>query len=971
MCMTFNEQNTVEKPIIAFLKEKLGFEYREPADFSELRDSENEYIITSLLEESLVALNPGIDEDTVASVVREVKRIGTDTDFLDKLRNGVLITRPGAEQAQTYKLLDFENPESNSFVVTNQFYFQGNSNNIRPDVVIFVNGLPLVIIEAKSPTASEGVSFRDGIDQIKRYEKDAPNLFLPNCFNIATDGINTVYGATGAPPKYFLQWRDDKLSEELGGDLEMSLCVLLKKEHFLDIVQNFILFERSQDGVLVKKIARYQQVRATNKMVDRVVSGEKRKGLIWHTQGSGKTFTMFFTAWKLRFHPALNNPKVFVIIDRIDLDNQMYDAFIGVGGQNIIRVKSGEDLANKIQSPERGIFITTLQKFKELDEHVQNLDNNVVVLSDEAHRGDEGITGINVRNAFPNAFFFGFTGTPIDKKNRNTFRNYEGGDRRYLDYYSIQQAIDDGVTVSVTYEARLSKFFVDKERLEEEFLYITDDLSEKERDALTEKYARIGEFVKKPERMKTIARDIVEHYRSYIEPSGFKAQIVAYDREAVAEYKELLDKMIPSEHSAVVLSFYTGNSEALREYNIGKREQEKIIEEFKDPNSQLKFLIVCDMLLTGFDAPIEQVMYLDRPLRDHALLQAIARTNRVYKNKEAGKVIDYFGITNNLSKALNFDEEVIETALVDIGVKKGEFVTVFNEVMNIFEGVDMKDPSIENLRKCLSGFIDNNEKREHFRGAFARLKNLFEFLSPDPFLKKYMQQFEWVVKFHIAFLKKFNDSPDWRVLKEYGEKIQRFIRESGVIDYEGLIKNSNEISIGEMVAGEQPDGADLIEEAFGLKASITKLISPYADSNPAYQKFSERLLAIQRDFNSRQISLLDRVREYRQLRKDIQEEQERVKKIGLSMKEHGLLMSLQEFVSDTDEEVLIAFVKDLYARIEQILDPGWEKSIRRDEFTRTIKQTAQGIILEEYKGILTPSDLPKFLNRLVDIMQDR
>src|SRR3989338_2522854 len=440
--MRFNEQVTIENYIIKFIKDKLGFEYIKPEEFTKYRELETEYIITPLLERAISALNPTANESEIKSVIREVRKIDANDDFLKTLREGVNLMNTETRQMQDYKLIDFINPANNQFVVTNQFYFEGDTENIRPDIMVFVNGLPLVDIEAKSPTASEAVNFENGIDQIKRYEKVARKLFIPNCFNIASDGLKTVYGATGAQKQYFFQWRDEEIEKELGGELEMTLFSLLKKSRFLDIVQNFILFEKEKEK-LVKKIARYQQMRATNKIVERVVTKEKRQGLIWHTQGSGKTLTMYFTAWKLRFNKQLDNPKIFILVDRVDLDDQIFETFTNAGGKNIIRVTSRKDLEEKIQSPEKGIFITTIQKFSELGEKVESLDENVIILSDEAHRGNEGVSGINMRNAFKKAFFFGFTGTPIDKTHTNTFRNYEGEGRRYLDYYSIQQAIDD------------------------------------------------------------------------------------------------------------------------------------------------------------------------------------------------------------------------------------------------------------------------------------------------------------------------------------------------------------------------------------------------------------------------------------------------------------------------------------------------------------------------------------------------
>lgn len=979
--MKFNEQVTVENYIIKFIKDKLGFEYIKPEEFAKYREFETEYIITPLLERAISALNPTANESEIKNVIREVRKIDNNEAFLKALRDGINLMNPQTRQMYDYKLLDFDNPESNQFVVTNQFYFEGDIENIRPDILIFVNGIPLVDIEAKSPTASEGVSFENGIDQLKRYEKVARKLFIPNCFNIASDGLKTVYGATGAPKQYFLQWRDEDVEKELGGELEMTLFSLLSKQNFLDIVQNFILFEKEKEK-LVKKIARYQQMRATNKIVERVVNREKRQGLIWHTQGSGKTLTMYFAAWKLRFNKQLANPKVFILVDRVDLDDQIFETFTNAGGKNIVRVTSRKDLEEKIQSPEKGIFITTIQKFSELGDKVENLDENVIVLSDEAHRGDEGKSGIKMRDAFKKAFFFGFTGTPVDKKNTNTFRNYEGEGQRYLDYYSIQQAIDDGATIPVTYEARLSKFSIDEEKLDQQFEEIAGDLPDKQKTELVKKYGKKAVLVKLPKRMEAVARDIVEHYKLYVEPNGFKAQVVAYDREAVAAYKNLFDKLVPAEWSAVVYSPGDPNSDAddLKVYNTSKREREQIIEKFKDPKSSLKFLLVCDMLLTGFDAPIEQVMYLDKPLRDHNLLQAIARTNRVYKNKEAGKIIDYYGITRNLYDALDFDEDVIDSAMIDIERVKARFADVLNDVMKIFVGVNIEDPSIGNLRRCLRIFTDNQDKQKYFVERYMKLKSLFEFLSPDPFLKQYIRPFEWVTSFYLAFLKAFRSKEDRYLLEEYGEKVRELIQRSNIIDYEGITKNFRELRVNDLYTLERLKGMDEEEKAMNIEKMLKIEIAMHIHEDPAYQKFSVRLMAIRKEFEQNQIDLAERIRRYEQLMADMKTKGDEAKQLGLSLKEYGLYTISQEYLLSKNkkagvvremsiaEDPLRQLVQDITFRLDDVLDSGWQDSSKRDTFIKDIKQILQELILKDYKGCFEVNDFPKFLNRLVDII---
>lgn len=964
--MKFNEQYTVENHVIKFLEEKLGYEYIKPQEFAKLREFENEYVITPLLLKAVKRIN-GIDEDEAISVVREVKKIDNNEAFLRVLRDGVNLKDLQTGKMRDYYVVDFDTPENNQFVVTNQFYFEGNSENIRPDVMVFLNGLPVVDIEAKSPTAASNVNYSNAVGQIKRYERNAFKLFWPNCFNIATDGLQTVYGATYAPAQYFLRWRDEELEKKTGGELEMTLTALLTKERLLDIVRNFILFEKEKERT-VKKIARYQQLRATNKIVERVSGGDQKRGLIWHTQGSGKSLTMFFTAWKLRFDKALKNPKIFILVDRIDLDDQIYETFVNCGGKNVVRVDSRKELEKKIQSPERGIFISTIQKFSELGNEIENLDENIIVLSDEAHRDNEGVSAINLRSSLKNAFFFGFTGTPIDKVTLNTHRNFGVEGERYLDYYSIQQAVDDGATLPVTYEARLSKFFIDEEKIDKQFEELTQGLSEKERDQISKKYGKKEAIVKLDRRMRAVAQDIVEHFKLYVEPAGFKAQIVCYDREATAKYKELLDELVPKEWSAVIYSPGDPNTSAeeLQKYNTTKAKREKLINEFKDSNSPLKFLLVCDMLLTGFDAPVEQVMYLDKPLWDHNLLQAIARTNRVYPNKGAGKVIDYYGITKSLHKALNFDESVVDSAMINIDKLKEEFVEVLEEIMGVFGGVSIEDPSIENLRRCLKIFAENTDKQKFFREKYARLKLLFEILSPDPFLKTHIRAFEWLTSVFIAFDKEYGaKTTDAELLAEYGEKVKLLIQQR--VDYEGITKNFRELNVNDLYVMERLNKMDDEEKALNLEKMLKQEISINVDTNPAYKKFSERLSAIRKEFEQNQIDLSERIKRYQTLLEDIKKKGDEAKELGYSLKEYGLFVISEEFV-EGDKDVIREFIKEMTGRLEDVLDEGWQESSKRDEFLKEIKRIVQELVLREYKERIRVADFQKYLNRLVDIV---
>lgn len=963
--MKFNEQATVENYIIKFLKEKLAYEYIKPEVFSDFRDFENEYLIKPLIIEAVKRIND-VDDIVADSVYREIKKIDTNEGFLNLMRYGVNMKAGNEKKKKDYFIVDFKNIKNNQFIVTNQFYFEGDTENIRPDIYIFLNGLPVVDIEAKSPTASLTVNYENGIDQIKRYERVARKMFLPNCFNISTDGLNTVYGSTYSPKQYFNHWREEgQKSDEK--ELENTLVALLSPERLLDVIKNFIVFEREKEQT-IKKIARYQQIRATNKIVERVVDGSKKRGLIWHTQGSGKSLTMFFSAWKLRFDEKLKNPKVFILVDRIDLDDQIYDTFINCGGQNVIRIESRKDLEKKIKSSERGIFISTIQKFSELGD-VKNLDENIIVLSDEAHRDNEGVSAINLRDTMKNAFFFGFTGTPIDKVTLNTHRNFGEEGERYLDYYSIQEAIDDGATLPVTYEARLSKFFIDEDKLDQQFDELTKDLDDKQKQELTKKYGKKEAVVKLEKRMEAIARDVIEHYKLYVEPNGFKAQVVCYDREATAKYKNYFDKLAPKEWTAVVYSPGDRNSDEddLKKYNTNKQEREKIIANFKDTNHPLKFLLVCDMLLTGFDAPIEQVMYLDKPLRDHNLLQAIARTNRVYPNKGCGKIIDYYGITKNLYDALNFDESVVDSAMIDLEVMKKDFIKVLEDIMDIFVNVNIEDPSIDNLRRCLKIFIDNQDKQLYFSNKYSKLKLLFEIFSPDPFLKEYLRKFEWITSFYLAFAKEFRISDnDMALLSEYGEKVKKIIQDE--IDYEGITKNFRELKVNDLYTLERLDKMDDEEKSLNLEKMLKQEISTNIDDNPIFKKFSERLSAIRNEFEKNQIDLAERIKRYYNLLNDIKSKSEEAKELGMNLKEYGLFVVSGEYIENDNKKEIIAFIKEMTKRLENVLDKDWQESSKREQFIKEIKKVLQVIILIDYKNKIKVNDFNKYLNRLVDVI---
>ena len=427
---------------------------------------------------------------------------------------------------------------------------------------------------------------------------------------------------------------------------------MLKPSVILDILEHFTIFATDRRNRRIKIIARYQQYEGANLIVNRVKESKVKKGLIWHFQGSGKSLLMVFAAQKLRHLPELKSPTVLIIIDRIDLDTQITATFNACDVPNLVATDSRDELERLLRQDTRKIIITMMHKFAESD-NVLNDRENIIALVDEAHRTQEGDLARKMRNALPKAFFFGLTGTPINKRDRNTFRTFSAEEdlTGYLSRYSFEESLRDKATLPLHFEPRLLDVHVDREVIDAEFNAMTETLSEEQRALLVQKAAQMSVFLKSPERVRKIVEDIVHHFKEKIEPQGFKAQIVCPDRFACEQYKQELDKFIPPDESVVVISINHSDDDAFkRKYRMDRDEQEKILDRFRDPKDPLKFVIVTAKLLTGFDAPILQAMYLDKAMKDHNLLQAICRTNRVYKDKTHGLIVDYYGVFDDVAR---------------------------------------------------------------------------------------------------------------------------------------------------------------------------------------------------------------------------------------------------------------------------------------------------------------------------------
>ena len=717
----------------------------------------HEILVEPHLREALIRLNPRVaaQPDRADDVLHRLRAIvmGVRSDglvkanqeFAEWLTGGR--SMPFGENGEhvTVRLLDFHDVRLNQYVVTTQYTVRAGATEKRPDLVLLVNGIPLVVIEAKTPVRSSQ-SWLDGALQIHGdYERNIPELFVPNAFSIACEGKEFRYGSVGLPVDLWGPWRIEADAEASGlKQIEKAISSMLAPKVVLDLLASFTAYATDKKKRRIKIIARYQQYEATNKIVERVVAGGPRKGLIWHFQGSGKSLLMLFAARKLRLHPSLGNPTVIVVVDRVDLDAQISSTFYAADTPNLVKADDCAELQRLLEQDVRKIIITTIFRFGEA-QGVLNERKGIIALIDEAHRTQEGKLGQKMREALPNAFLFGLTGTPINRRDRNTFYAFGATEDEsgYMSRYGFEESVRDGATMPLHFEPRLLELRIDREAIDEAFTELTGGLSDLDREKLSGTAARMSVLVKAPKRVEAICGDIAKHYQEKVAPSGFGAQVVTFDREACVLYKQALDEYLPSEVSDIVMTVHSGEAH-YRRWRRDRDGEEKLLDRFRDPNDPLKVLIVTSKLLTGFDAPILQCMYLDKPLRDHTLLQAICRANRPYgESKTHGLIVDYLGVFDDVAQAIQFDEEGITEVVTNISELITELPAAVQKCLVYFPGVDRTLAGYEGLiaaQDCLP----NNEVRDAFAADFSVLSRLWEAISPDPVLGKYQTDYRWL-----------------------------------------------------------------------------------------------------------------------------------------------------------------------------------------------------------------------------------
>ena len=780
--MSFNESNTVEQMILDALAPRrsaeafalredppgwggsLGGELRPPkweyVPVTEVPRQAGDVMVEAWLRLALIRLNPEIaaQPDRADEVIYALRAIllsvqadglvRANENFMAWLRGEKTMPFGPHGEHVPVRLVDATNPPHNQLVVTNQWVFQAGAVEKRFDVVFVVNGLPIVIGEAKTPTRT-AVTWFDGAFQVHEiYERQVPAMFVPNVFSFGTEGKLLRYGTIRMPIDIWGPWRTRENEPEGSlADVRRTVESMLRPEVVLDILQSFTVFVTDKKHRRIKIICRYQQYFTTNQIVERVVKGYPKKGLIWHFQGSGKTLLMVFAAQKLRLHPQLGNPTVIIVVDRIDLDTQITATFNAADVPNMVGVATRQELQDLLGQDVRKVLITTIHKFGEAGGKL-NERSNVIVMVDEAHRTQEGDLGRKMREALPNAFLFGLTGTPINRADKNTFWAFgaDEDEKGYLSRYSFQESIRDKATLPLHFEAPEVKLKIDKAAIDEAYKAITGELSEQDRDDLAKRAAKMAVLVKNPERVRAVVNHIVKHFQAKVEPNGFKAQVVTFDRECCVLYKAVMDELIGPEASAVVITGAQNDPPEWKQHVRDKDAEEKLLDRFRDPADPLQFVIVTSKLLTGFDAPILQVMYLDKPMKDHNLLQAICRTNRTFgQEKTHGLIVDYIGIFDDVARALNFDEKAVQLVVSNIEELRKALPLQVQKCLAFFPGVDRTVGGYEGLmaaQQCLP----NNEVRDKFAAQYSVLGTIWEALSPDPCLSPHETDYRWLTQ---------------------------------------------------------------------------------------------------------------------------------------------------------------------------------------------------------------------------------
>jgi type I restriction enzyme R subunit len=957
---------------------KLGWTYAD--DETLLRPLESVFLVDDVTQ-ALVNLNPEIKEiparaEEVLSKLRAVLLgvrndglVSSNEEFVAWLCGRRTIKYIGTDKDVQVNLIDFENPKGNNLRVTTEATFHIGREHRRYDMVLWANGFPLVVGEMKTPK-DRNISWLNGANDVHNaYEKKTPEFFVPNVLSFASEGREFRYGAVGQPPELWLNW--SKTSDEIMPpglpNMNRSAELLLNPKIILDILRYYTLYSSrptAHGALRMKVIPRYPQVEAVDAIIARCHHPKKKQGLVWHHQGSGKTFAMAYAAAKLRHDAALDAPTVIVVLDRLDLIQQTESEFKSVGIQSLKTAETKEELRNLLKNDARGVIITTIFRFAEAG--LLNDRSNIVVMVDEAHRTQEGRLGLDMREALPNAKFIGLTGTPISTDDKNTFSMFGDVDDPdgALNHYSVERSIHDGATLPVHVETRLVSFQFNREELQKAFDELADEekLDDDQRGKLATKASDISIVVRDQDRINAVCMDIVEHFRSRIAPLGLKAQVVAYDRATCVAYYDAITALLnEGEEAVVVMTTMKDDPQEWDRWDMDRAQEATIKDRFRDVNDPLKFVIVTAKLLTGFDAPIEGVMYLDKPLRSHTLFQAVCRTNRRWTNpltgqqKLHGLIVDYVGLGKELAKALTTKSTMkLGQNQEDVELLLGELCAEIGITVKQFESVD-KSASVFNQIHDAQQILGTIPSREAFALQFMKCQGLFEFLWPDTKLRPIEEDYRFLARVYASIAP--NNSADLLLWQKLGAKTIEIVHThlKGItIDADKLQKVAMDAEVLEALRDtglfpKPPKSGQPAPTALEVLQKIEERIQQRISGggHKIWKSLADRLELLRQSKILDAQASVDFLRILLQLAKDVLEaeradDQGRIDEIKVVDPRVGALTQIfDEFKPEGVPVVIERIVEQVDSLVQPVRGTGWQTSHPGD---RTVRQELRLIL---------------------------
>jgi len=867
------ERKAVQRPLIEYAT-AAGWEYVPPDTSDGMRGAYTSFLYRDLCVQKLCELNPDfmtqeLAEEVLDRFIRVPASIEGSLEAWEYLKGKKTVFVPGENRERNVCFLDSDTPSNNTFQVTEEFSFTNGVHTIRPDVVFLINGIPCFLVEAKASHKLDGIEH--ALSQVRRYHRECPELLSVMQVYALTHLIRFYYSSTwSTSAKFLFSWKE-------GSDFESRIMSFFEPARCVSLLTDYILFTRADDE-LKKVILRPHQMRAVGKIVERSADAEKRRALVWHTQGSGKTYTMIVAAQKILSNPAFGNPTVLMLIDRNELEQQLFGHVAAAGFENAHLAKRKAHLQKLLAEDTRGLVISMIHKFDKMPQNINTRDN-IFVLIDEAHRTTSGDLGNYLMGALPNATYLGFTGTPIDRTQygKGTFVVFGRDDppQGYLDKYSIAESIEDKTTLALHYALAPNSMLVDRETLEAEFLTLAQAEGVSDIDDLNRilsKAVNLRNMLKNDERIDKIAAHIADHYTDSVEPLGYKAFVVAVDREACARYKEALDRHLPPEYSVVVYSPGQNDDAKLSRYHLSDDEEKQVRKDFRSPEKLPKILIVTDKLLTGFDAPVLYAMYVDKPMRDHMLLQAIARVNRPYEDesgraKPSGFVLDYVGILSNLRQALNFDSADIEGVVQDVQVLKARFASQMALARETYLPVATGPSPDKAVERAITFFLDE-EARHAFYEFYRELADIYDIVSPDAFLRPYVDDMETLTRLYNIVRETYDGAEP--IDGELSRKTARLVQEhthSGKIRARLETYEIDERTLARLAASPASD----TEKVFNMIKSIQRFVDEHQGESPYLVSIGERAERIAQAFQERQADARESLEELKEMVEEMQQ----------------------------------------------------------------------------------------------------